>query len=507
MSNDQRNELFSGASQTLTPQHPASSTNTPKMYDFSPPPASQTLQESLALANEMSTTLNDQSSQLENARDLGDNQEYLLTKSDRILRGMGSWSGWAYNTFVKGEKKELRKTSVEGARRKVGKGGGTTTRGRKAYGNFEDQRGLVKEGLGAYDVPTNLGDTVGASKAVDALNAYAMNVRVLGEGGCERELRGKVLEGIWGGLERECKGVQGGERVLKEGKWWRKEARGGEEWEELMRGATRGEDCTNTHIRGVGRSTTGTNAGTVGGVASLSPPSSSSSALVQGMIQRQDEDLEFLSSGLMALKGASKNINETLGRQNELIDEIEGAVDVNNDKVRRVVRRAGRINNGRGKGKVFKGWVTIGVEVEGEGGGWYLRAFNERVGLEYGREGGKRERGGYKDNVVWGMYGRRGGYNAVGFRGALTDRWIGQGFWGGFDAGGDDFGSKQEFEVDDEGKMGRTGGGTRILSGNAGWGKGEFLRWVRDEKDEMGGKLGVGKGKDGQEGGVGKVGR
>ncbi|GMI47831.1 hypothetical protein TrCOL_g12333 [Triparma columacea] len=220
------------------------------------------------------------------------------------------------------------------------------------------------------------------------------------------------------------------------------------------------------------------------------------------MLERQESDLASLSSGLLALKGASQVMNETLGRQNDMLIELEGTADVNNDKVRRVVRRAGRMNNGGGKGKVFKGWVTVGFEREGRE--YYLAAENERIKEVEGRVGGNRGRGGWKDSCVWGMYGRRGGgvkggYNAMGFQAAGTGGWMGQGFWGGFDAGGKGMGKKQEFEVDDERNMGRQGGGTRLLSGNAGWGKGEYLRW------RGGGEGGEGKLVKAQGGGDGRT--
>ncbi|GMH66657.1 hypothetical protein TrRE_jg12332, partial [Triparma retinervis] len=114
--------------------------------------------------------------------------------------------------------------------------------------------------------------------------------------------------------------------------------------------------------------------------------------------------------------------------------------------------------------------------------------------------GGKRERGGWKDAVVWGLYSRAGGYNAVGLRAALTDRWLGQGFWGAFGASAGDFGGNEELEIDEEGRMGREGGGTRLLSGSAGWGKGAYLRWRVDK-----GKLVKGGGGDGRtEEGIGR---
>ncbi|GMH68728.1 hypothetical protein TrRE_jg1201, partial [Triparma retinervis] len=55
-------------------------------------------------ASAITSALSAQTSQLTNARDMGDNQTYLLAKSDRILRGMGSWGGWAYNMLSSGAK-------------------------------------------------------------------------------------------------------------------------------------------------------------------------------------------------------------------------------------------------------------------------------------------------------------------------------------------------------------------------------------------------------------------
>ena len=124
---------------------------------FPAPPALTSLTESLQTAGATVEALDRQNDSLQHSKDLIHNEgkthdtlfhfnnsqltffngarpsrpsAYLLTKSDRILRGMGSWSGWAYNTFVKSESTELRNSSTRNV---------TSVEVREVWGDSEDE--------------------------------------------------------------------------------------------------------------------------------------------------------------------------------------------------------------------------------------------------------------------------------------------------------------------------------------------------------------------------------
>lgn len=117
------------------------------------------------------------------------------------------------------------------------------------------------------------------------------------------------------------------------------------------------------------------------------------------------------------------------------------------------------------------GWVVLGWSEEG-GRREFLGVEGEVIVSSPTHTRGNKLR----DSCVWGFY-KRPRYNCCGFRAALTDRFIGQDFWGNFKVQGHKFESKQEFEVDDETKMKE---GTRLLSASAEWGKGGYLKWVEN---------------------------
>ena len=102
-----------------------------------------------------------------------------------------------------------------------------------------------------------------------------------------------------------------------------------------------------------------------------------------------------------------------------------------------------------------------------------------------------------RDAAVFGFY-RRGRYNAIGLRSALTDKWLGQDFWGSIGAKSYSFDSKCEWEVDQETRMSSSSDGTRLLCSSAGWGKGGFVRWYKPKGKEGGGKLSVAEGGEGR---------
>ena len=155
---------------------------------------------------------------------------------------MGSWGGWAYNTFVMSSSRELDK--------EIGRTKGekqtsntnthtTTTTGRRR--SLESQRLLVTRSGVPYEL-SGCGDlTMGA---LESLNNYTQNVLVALEvkGVEESRLMGEVLEGLWVKLSSDlgkAEGVEGEWGIRKEGEFWRGKISRGDEWEELMRGAKR----------------------------------------------------------------------------------------------------------------------------------------------------------------------------------------------------------------------------------------------------------------------------
>ena len=185
---------------------------------FEPPQASTSLAEALSVANNTNESLENQSRQISNAQDLSTNSTYLLTKSDRILRGMGSWGGWAYNTFVMSSSRELDK--------EIGRTKGekqtsntnthtTTTTGRRR--SLESQRLLVTRSGVPYEL-SGCGDlTMGA---LESLNNYTQNVLVALEvkGVEESRLMGEVLEGLWVKLSSDLGKAEGLREKLRKGR-------------------------------------------------------------------------------------------------------------------------------------------------------------------------------------------------------------------------------------------------------------------------------------------------
>ena len=81
---------------------------------------------------------------------------------------------------------------------------------------------------------------------------------------------------------------------------------------------------------------------------------------------------------------------------------------------------------------MFVGWATVSFDDPGGGGRRYMGVVGETLACHdsmWRAGGGAAADQKPKDAAVWGFY-RRGRYNAVGFRSALTDRWMGQDFWG-----------------------------------------------------------------------------
>eukprot|EP00520_Triparma_pacifica_P010798 CAMPEP_0118639308 /NCGR_PEP_ID=MMETSP0785-20121206/4152_1 /TAXON_ID=91992 /ORGANISM="Bolidomonas pacifica, Strain CCMP 1866" /LENGTH=210 /DNA_ID=CAMNT_0006530623 /DNA_START=91 /DNA_END=720 /DNA_ORIENTATION=+ len=193
MSQQQRNELFAGASSTNVDSS-SSSTHVRSSLNDNPydvPPAQTSLSEALQTGQAIAEALDGQTQQLNNAKELGENETYLLTKSDRILRGMGSWGGWAYNTFVKSASSELRRSSAPPK---------PPTRNNSMPPSapsmsLSKQRTLVQQSGSNYSLP-NAGPST--RLALDALNAYKINLDLFtSSSGPDRKLLEEILEELW----------------------------------------------------------------------------------------------------------------------------------------------------------------------------------------------------------------------------------------------------------------------------------------------------------------------
>jgi len=175
-------------------------------------------------------------------------------------------------------------------------------------------------------------------------------------------------------------------------------------------------------------------------------------------------------------------INQTLGEQNAIISDIDAGSDVANEKMRRVVRRTGRLNKKSGwkEPALFISWTTISAVIDGNR--LFLGVKGETLTLV--EEARARFGGSLRDCIVWGFY-RRNAYNAVGLRVASTNNYLGQNSWGNFTCSATKMGANEEWEVDDETKMASVG--TQLLSSSAGWGAGAYvsLNCAAMEKDSV----------------------
>ncbi|GMI21676.1 hypothetical protein TeGR_g3919, partial [Tetraparma gracilis] len=137
-------------------------------------------------------------------------------------------------------------------------------------------------------------------------------------------------------------------------------------------------------------------------------------------------DLAQLAQGLSTLKDMSLTINSSLASQNEIIDSLDAASDAANERMRRVVRRAGRLNGRAGwkDAAVWSAWVTVKAVVAGRP--FLLGVRGERFLLV--EEARARFSGRLRDCVVWGHH-KRPAYNAAGLRSAATGCYLGVNTW------------------------------------------------------------------------------
>ena len=215
-----RDELFTTASGLPPP--PADQASSTEM--FPAPPALNTLTETLEIGGATLETLASQTTSLEKSRDCVHNENYLLTKSDRILRGMGSWSGWAYNTFISSQNTELRSSQAAISTKSARPSAAASTN--LTYTGADPVLIDLYQQLASFIANAEILRTVPDEEIRATLSAVCGDLATKIHQLAEQNRR-------FGGDER------GGhfERVVKEVKRWGDLGEGGGGREELMRGA------------------------------------------------------------------------------------------------------------------------------------------------------------------------------------------------------------------------------------------------------------------------------
>ena len=550
-SRELRDELFSTSSSRATdsrrPSGAIDEIRSSTTATATTPHALQSIASSMQYANETLQVLSQQGEQLSNASDLMSTQDYMLSRSDRILKGMGSWSGWLANkltteTYVDPTsraaieaKERIRKAAYEGSRSSSEPPSYASGASSSSSSSSSSQLSPVPPLYSYY------GSSPSLIKAVDGLNSYRANVLLL-LSSCASNfpqsdghtILMEVCDSLHDSLTTSLSDAAGDSHASES------------ERDELdrLRSFAR---VLNAHVREVeyngGRGSAAVSeadrhlpnrshsfyASESSAAASYAPtrrppvPSSSSSSSSSGqssvrvLLEKQDQEIEEISRGLTNLKDMGVAISGALQDQHVVINNLNTLSTELDLKSRRVIRRAARLNRaGSNHPGVFTGWCTLKILYRSDfsssppGGApsprvRYLTVAPDdslRVTSISGVDPslsavvGRR-----RDDAVFAMYVRTevGCTNAVSLVSALSGRYVGQNFWGGFACKGTAFGTSEEWElVDDEtGVEGYEapssailgGGGSnkrivsRLLSASAQWGKGAFVRWKpRDDE-------------------------
>lgn len=491
-------------------------------------------------ANETLRVLEQQGESLSHASDLMSTQDYMLSRSDRILRGMSSWGGWLSNKLTSDKyedptsraaieaKERIRRSSLQS-----GLAAGARSSSEPASYSSGDAATASSQQL--PQVPplyTYSGGSPSLSKAADALSSYRANVLLLlkmsGGGGGAPPDDCAVLMEVCDSLH-DCllASVSDAERDYGFSK-----SKADEQELDVIKSCAR---ILNSHVREVeycGLTAKGlvpvqphhsqsfSSSSSSSSSRAPAPPSSkaaysssssssTSSSDVRVLLERQDQEIEALSRGLTDLKDMSVAISGALHDQHVVLSNLNTLSTGLDLKQRLVIRRAARLNRrGSTHPGVFAGWCTIRAlyrsDVQPNARVRYLSVAPDdtlRVTSISGTDpGAAAVVGRRRDAAVFAMYVRTevGGTNAVAFVSALSGRYLNQNFWGSFVCTGTSFGTSEEWELMDEGSgvvgyekptSSFIGGGsnkrvvTRLLSASAQWGKGAFVRWSpRDDE-------------------------
>jgi hypothetical protein len=182
-----------------------------------------------------------------------------------------------------------------------------------------------------------------------------------------------------------------------------------------------------------------------------------------------------MSLGLTNLLSISTSINTELQAQSGIMEDIEDAGCVAEEKMRRVVRRAGRLNGRNGVKQVatFVNYYTwcVNVIVNGTPTRHYLGLNCDKLTLLPHSKAVVNDV--HKRSVIWCVY-RKNTHNAVGIKSDATNEYVGCNWFGNIVTNNRSFGANEEFEFDDVNKMSYANSeGTRLLCSRAAWGSGE----------------------------------
>ena len=421
-------------------------------------------------------SLETQHESLMNADATADENLYLMDKSNRVLRGMSSWSGWFQNLVTKDVKPPEHLNLNNSS--EIRSGGTSSNANANVTLNLDDD--VLNNGRYPREV----------RMAVNDMNAYHGHVRML-----DQILVNCDKRGNWSSADKQqmelllptCHELRmASEKSLIPLKNismqsatamydrrnvvdiynWLLERKS--ELENLHENAEKLYRMKTNYVNGNGASSM-TEISLFGNSKASSDSMSNTSCMNSSpgssetlrRIKKQEDYLNSVAPDVGDLKAMGLAISASLEQHNTLLDNIERKTDEVDDKMKIVNRKAGRLNQRymfKREKPTFLSFVKIkflptGKYMTVDGSDSSSITLNSRF---------------CGDASTFGMYRNQG--DAYGFQNALTKKWLGQNIWGNIACVGNSFSSREEWEINP-----KTMERTYMLCASACWGNGGWI--------------------------------
>ena len=428
-------------------------------------------------------SLDAQHESLMNADATADENLYSMDKSNRVLRGMSSWSGWFQNLVTKDVKPPEHQNQNQNQNNSSGIHSGACMNA-NANANAHTKLNLDDAVLNNGRYPREV------RMAVNDMNAYHGHVRML-----DQILVNSDKSGIWSSAEKQqmelllptchelriaseksliplkntsmqpATAVYDRRNVVDIYNWLLEQK---SELENLHENAEKRYRMKTNYVNGNG---TGSMSKTsLFGTSKSSSDSMSNTPCMNNnpgnsetlrRIKKQEDYLNSVAPDVGDLKAMGLAISASLEQHNTLLDNIERKTDEVDDKMKIVNRKAGRLNQRymfKREKPTFLSFVKIKflptdkyMTVDGSDSSSIT--LNSRF---------------CGDASIFGMYRNQG--DAYGFQNALTKKWLGQNIWGNIACVGNSFSSREEWEINP-----KTMERTYMLCASACWGNGGWI--------------------------------
>lgn len=442
------------------------------------------LEETQNIGRSTLTVLQSQSETLQSARTKSHEQLQTIQQSERILRGMSSWSGWFKNLITSGNSSS------------------------SSYDNSNKYSIIVKEAVQAMDqycvylellekqnsnhlnntntsMPVGINLSATGNHHVEKKQEYNMNINTGMEKIRAWKLRSEVLlhqlslSSVDHTNHTRTNTIDTNSRGNKSNindnndnnnmyRWlMQQKEQLDERWNQLT-------------VNVINHNSTATNSTVLFGTKTS--PTHQKYNHNSTIIQRQDEYLNNIAPGIQNLKSIGQLLNQSIEEQNTvLLNDIDKNADEADDKMKVVNRMAWRLNDRSRKILKQKPMFQSIVVIQYLPTKQYLtivssssrnknKSTNDNLNLTDEICG---------DASLFEMYENQGG--AIGFQSMLTRKWLGlgQSLWGGsgsIGCLGSSFSSREEWEVN-----AKSLNQTYLLCTSANWGQGGWLVYAQDK--------------------------